>query len=131
MSKDLIKDLELEIRKFNLYLTDINKFNITYNNYLDLNKETIIELFKILDIEKYKNVKYVKKKVLPSISIEQLSAYFNDKSMIDLLVVDVNIEKTIENIKMKQGYNDKIANGILNLLLEAKEYEIEDLELMK
>jgi len=131
MSKDLIKDLELEIRKFNLYLTDINKFNTTYNNYLDLNKETIIELFKILNIEKYKNVKYVKKKVLPSISIEQLSAYFNDRSMIDLLVVDVNIEKTIENIKMRQGFNDKIANGILNLLLEAKQYEIEDLELMK
>jgi hypothetical protein len=40
-------------------------------------------------------------------------------------------EKTIENIKMRQGFNDKIANGILDLLLEAKEYEIEDLELMK
>jgi hypothetical protein len=126
-----LEELGKEIDKFIELNKDLSKTSNLFTNYIDISKSNIIGLLKFLKMEKYKGVKFVKRKILPSITVEELKDCFNDPSMADLVVVDVNLEKTVENIKLKKGYNDRIARGIVSLLVELKEYEIEDLEILK
>ena len=126
-----LEELGKEIDKFIELNKDLSKTSNLFTNYIDISKSNIIGLLKFLKMGKYKGVKFVKRKVLPSITVEELKDCFNDPSMADLVVVDVNLEKTVENIKLKKGYNDRIARGIVSLLVELKEYEIEDLEILK
>jgi len=124
-------ELSDEIRKHNMFVRDRDRFQNVYETYRLVSKEKILNIFKMLKINKFENVKMTKKKVLPLLTVEELKTAFNDKSMIDLVVVKVDVDETIRNIQLKHGYSEKIAKGFLNLLLELKEYEVEELEILK
>ena len=126
-----LKELENEIRKFNLYVSDFKKFHNTYDTYREICKDRILQLMDYLEIDKMGNIKRTKRRVLPSLTIKEIKQSFQDETISDLIVANVDIEKTLENIKLFYGYPDKIAKGVLELLLENKEYEYEDIEVIK
>ena len=125
------KELKEEIRKYKLVVQDIQRFNVQYGNFQDNTKERILQLMKELDIDKMDGVKKVKTKILPKLSVEKIRSAFNDKDMANLVVVDVDIEKTIENIVLRHGYSNAIAKSFLTLLLELHEFEYENLGVLK
>lgn len=131
VEKSLIVELEEEIRKYKLYCEDLTKTKNTFETYKDISKEKILSLFSILDIDKYSGVKKIREKVLSLVTIEELRNAFNDKSMADLVVVKVDLDKTIENMKYKLGYNENIVKGFLDLLLELYEFEYDDLKILR
>lgn len=131
MSEKLKEQLKEEIRKYKLYDTDLKRYQNLYQNYRDSTKQNVINIMDMLGIDKMDGVKITRKKVMPSIDVKKLKECFNDESMADLIVVNVDIEKSIENIMLKNGYNRHIAKGILELLLELNEYQIDELEILK
>ncbi len=124
-------ELSKEIRKYLMYCEDLKRFNNVYQNYKNLSEDKIIDFMKSLDVQKHDNVKLVKHKYLRDVSVKEIRQAFNDKSMADLVVVKVDVEKTIENIKLKNGHSEKIAKGLLELLLELYELEVEKIEVLK
>ena len=127
----LEEQLSKEIKKYKMYDEDLKRYHNIYENYKNLTRDIIVGIMKASDTQEFEGVKLVKKKVMPPISVEELKECFNDKSMADLVVVNVDIEKSIDNIMLRNGYNENIARGILDLLFELKEYEIFDLEIKK
>ena len=131
VEKSLFVELDEEIRKYKLYCEDLEKTKNTFETYKDISKEKILSLFSILDIDKYSGVKKIREKILSLVTIEELRNAFNDKSMADLVVVKVDLDKTIENMKYKLGYNENIVKGFLDLLLELYEFEYDDLKILR
>ena len=126
-----MNDLREEVRKYKIVISDLTKTKNKLENYKDMLKSNIFSLMKLYMVDECEGVKKVSKKHLPSITMQVLNNSFNDVDMANLIVVNVDIEKSIENIMIKKGYNEKIAQGILELLSDINDFEYEDLVIKK
>ena len=131
VEKSLFVELDEEIRKYKLYCEDLEKTKNTFETYKSISRDKILSMFSMLDIQSRNGVKIEKEKLLSLVTVEELQNAFNDKSMADLVVVKVDLEKTIENMKYKLGYNENIVKGFLDLLLELYEFEYDDLKILR
>ena len=121
------KTLKENIKKYEMLVDDIRKFNARHNYYLDSIEHEIIEEMKSLGFDTYGKVKLEEESIPQSIDIKTLKEQFNDEGMIDYIVVRVDKEQTIENIKIKNGFSNHIVKGYLELienLFEIKEWKV-------
>lgn len=131
MEEKLLKELDEEIRKYKLYCEDLEKSTNTFETYKMISRDKILSMFSILNLKSRSGVKVEKEKLLSLVTVEELRNAFNDKSMADLVVVKVDLQKTIENIKYKLGFSESITKGFLDLLLELYEIEYDDLKILR
>lgn len=131
MEEKLLKELDEEIRKYKLYCEDLEKSTNTFETYKMISRDKILSMFSILNLKSRNGVKVENKKLLSLVTVEELRNAFNDKSMADLVVVKVDLQKTIENMKYKLGFNENIVKGFLDLLLELYEFEYDDLKILR
>ena len=131
VEKSLFVELDEEIRKYKLYCEDLEKTKNTFETYKTISAEKILSMFELLDLESRNGVKKISEKVLSLVTVEELRNAFNDKTMANLVVVKVDVQKTIENMKYKLGYSESIVKGFLDLLLELYEFEYDDLKILR
>lgn len=131
MEEKLLKELDEEIRKYKLYCEDLEKSTNTFETYKMISRDKILSMFSILNLKSRNGVKVENKKLLSLVTVEELRNAFNDKSMADLVVVKVDLQKTIENMKYKLGFSENITKGFLDLLLELYEFEYDDLKILR
>lgn len=131
MEEKLLKELDEEIRKYKLYCEDLEKSTNTFETYKMISRDKILSMFSILNLKSRNGVKVENKKLLSLVTVEELRNAFNDKSMADLVVVKVDLQKTIENMKYKLGFSENITKGFLDLLLELYEIEYDDLKILR
>lgn len=131
MEEKLLKELDEEIRKYKLYCEDLEKSTNTFETYKMISRDKILSMFSILNLKSRNGVKVDNKKLLSLVTVEELRNAFNDKSMADLVVVKVDLQKTIENMKYKLGFSENITKGFLDLLLELYEIEYDDLKILR
>lgn len=112
----LHEQLKNEIRKYIEIDNDIKKFNNKYTMFKESVEENILELMDLLDLKSYDKIKIIEEKPLIEASYDELKNKYNGDSIVDLLVVRVDIEKTIENIMIKKGYNETIARKVVSKL---------------
>lgn len=131
VEKSLFVELDEEIRKYKLYCEDLEKTKNTFETYKSISRDKILSMFSMLDIQSRNGVKIEKEKLLSLVTVEELQNAFNDKTMANLVVVKVDVQKTIENMKYKLGYSESIVKGFLDLLLELYEIEYDDLKILR
>lgn len=112
----LHEQLKNEIRKYIEIDNDIKKFNNKYTMFKEGIEENIFKLMDLLDLKSYDKIKIVEEKPLIEATYDELKNKYNGDSIVDLLVVRVDIEKTIENIMIKKGYNETIARKVVSKL---------------
>jgi len=127
----LLKELEEEIVKYKELNKDrFRKVNM-YDNYISLSKGKILDYMKLLSLEKHDGVKRVLQPVTKSLSIEEIMSQFNDMQIVELLVCNLDLEKTIDNIMIKKGYSRAMAEAVVRNIKELYEYKTEELEILK
>jgi hypothetical protein len=103
-------------------------------NFKNTLKRQIIGYFELLDIDKKDNVKRVEKINVKKVSIRQLKKLFNlptsdnGDDIFEHIMVEVDIDKTVENLIYLKGMNETMAKKIgerLNDLHETKYIELE------
>lgn len=131
MKDQLLKELEEEIVKYKELNKDrFRKVNM-YDNYISLSKGKILDYMKLLSLEKHDGVKRVLQPVTKSLSIEEIMSQFNDMQIVELLVCNLDLEKTIDNIMIKKGYSRAMAEAVVRNIKELYEYKTEELEILK
>lgn len=131
MEQELKKELDDNIAKLKELYIDLDKKNNLYQNYIYKTKHDILGIFRLLNIEKYGGVKAILKPKMKSLTVENVMMSFSDIEIAKMVVCDINVEKTIENITLKLGYSENMAKSVLRNLLENYEYKTEDLEILK
>lgn len=114
--KKIKKELKECVRKYKLVKKDVQDFTNRHQHYAEALENEIFLLMDELNIDEYDGVKkenYFKDKTL---SIAQLKELFNDKDMIDHIVVTVSLPLTAENLKIKNGFSTNITKGFIELL---------------
>jgi hypothetical protein len=103
-------------------------------NFKNTLKRQIIDYFELLDIDKKDNVKRVEKINVKKVSIRQLQKLFNlptsdnGDDIFEHIMVEVDIDKTVENLIYLKGMNETMAKKIgerLNDLHETKYIALE------
>ena len=131
MQNQLLKELEEEIVKYKELNKDrFRKVNM-YDNYIQLSKGKILDYMKLLSLEKHDGVKRVLQPVTKSLSIEEIMSQFDDVQIVELLVCNLDLEKTIDNIMIKKGYSRAMAEAVVRNIKELYEYKTEELEILK
>ena len=131
MQNQLLKELEEEIIKYKELNKDrFRKVNM-YDNYIQLSKGKILDYMKLLSLEKHDGVKRVLQPVTKSLSIEEIMSQFDDVQIVELLVCNLDLEKTIDNIMIKKGYSRAMAEAVVRNIKELYEYKTEELEILK
>jgi predicted transcriptional regulator len=102
-----------------------------YDNYISLSKGKILDYMKLLSLEKHDGVKRVLQPVTKSLSIEEIMSQFDDVQIVELLVCNLDLEKTIDNIMIKKGYSRAMAEAVVRNIKELYEYKTEELEILK
>lgn len=131
MEKQLIAELEEEIRLLKMLEQDRFKKLNTFDNYIYLSKRKILDLMNVLRIERHNGVKRTMRSVTKVLSVGEIMSQFSDVQLAELVVCNVDVEKTIDNIMIKKGYSRAIAEGVLRNLNNAYEVKIEDIEVLK
>lgn len=124
MSEKTLKD---NIKKYKMLLDDIRRFNARHNYFLDAIEYEILQDMKELGLKAFDSITVEQENIPQAIDIKSLKERFNDKDMIDYIVVRVDKELTIENIKIKNGFSNNIAKGYLQMLedaFEMKEWKV-------
>lgn len=117
-------------RVANLYskLIAINKENEKIaNNY----KKNILNIMYVERKSKIENVKLVKKSVIDQMTIEEIKECFNGENVLDNIVVKVDVQATLTNLKIKLGMNENTARKALEKLLPKAIITITDLEVLE
>lgn len=117
-------------RVANLYskLIAINKENEKIaNNY----KKNILNIMYVERKSKIENVKLVKKSVIDQMTIEEIKECFNGENVLDNIVVKVDVQATLTNLKIKLGMNENTARKALEKLLPKAIITIPDLEVLE
>jgi hypothetical protein len=128
MEKELYKELGEEIAKLKELKLDKQKLTNLYDNFIRISERNILDQMNILRISEYDGAKRTLTPQIKSLSIEQIKKQFLDESLADLVVCDINIEKTIDNMTLRLGHSRNMAKSLLRTLLEAYEYKMESIE---
>lgn len=109
-------------------LIAINKENEKIaNNY----KKNILNIMYVERKSKIENVKLVKKSVIDQMTIEEIKECFNGENVLDNIVVKVDVQATLTNLKIKLGMNENTARKALEKLLPKAIITIPDLEVLE
>jgi predicted transcriptional regulator len=106
------------------------KLNI-YDNYIQLSKHKILDLMKVLKLEEYQGVKRILKPETKNLTIEEIMLQFTDVEIVKLLVCNLDLKKTVDNVMIRKGYSRAMAEAIVRNIKQMYEYQIEELEIKK
>jgi len=91
-------------------------------------------LFNIMFVEKktkIDNVKLVEKNVINPMTIHEIKDCFNGEKVFEHIVVKVDIQATLTNLKIKLGMNENFAKKAIDKLLETTIISIPELEVLE
>jgi uncharacterized protein YeeX (DUF496 family) len=105
----------------------------TYENYRNVLKAELIELFESVGRDKVNGVRLVEKSITKDSTIGEVKKLFNDSEseVIDYIVVNVDIDKTIENIYYFQNLQGVLAKKVGEKLSDLQKVAFKDLKVGK
>jgi uncharacterized protein YeeX (DUF496 family) len=105
----------------------------TYENYRNVLKAELIELFESVGRDKVNGVRLVEKSITKDSTIGEVKKLFNDSEseVIDYIVVNVDIDKTIENIYYFQNLQGVLAKKVGEKLSDLQKVSFKDLKVGK
>lgn len=134
ISKSQDKSLGILINQYKDLNTQI-EVSINYKNTL---KRQIIDFFELLGIERKDNVRIIEKVNLKKVSVRQLKKLFNlndngikDNELLDNIMIEVDIDKTIENLIYLNGLAEPMAKKVGERLKDLHETKYMELEIGK
>lgn len=134
ISKSQDKSLGILINQYKDLNTQI-EVSINYKNTL---KRQIIDFFELLGIERKDNVRIIEKINLKKVSVRQLKKLFNlndngikDNELLDNIMIEVDIDKTIENLIYLNGLAEPMAKKVGERLKDLHETKYMELEIGK
>ena len=131
MKAEVMQELEEEIRKYKLLEEDRFRNINKYDTYISISKRKILDIMRLLDLEKCNGVKRTIVPMTKFLTIEEIKSQFSDEEIANLVVCKVDLEETRNNIMLKHGFSRSVADAILRNIKENYEYKIEELEILK
>jgi len=118
MEEKLKKDLLLHIKNYIAVRQDIENFINRHERYADLLEYEIIEIMDKLGITSFDKIKLEERELPISVSVEDIKREFLDENMVNYVVVKIDQEQTIRNLKLKNGLSDQVVMGYIDRLRE-------------
>lgn len=106
----------------------LEKINTENEKILNNYKKNILNIMYVEEKTKIGNVKLIKKNVINQMTIEEIKECFNGESVLNHIVVKVDVQATLTNLKIKLGMNESTARNAINKLLPKAIITIPDLE---
>ena len=100
-----------------------------YQSYAVAIRSEMIDMMKIVGKEKVVGIKLVEKKLRKEVSIKELGSLFPSMELLEKMVVLINIEKTVENLKYVENIQEPLIKKILFRLEELCVSKFDDLEI--
>lgn len=91
---------------------DVEAQITTLNNYKRLLEQEIIDMMNLLDDKKASGLKIETQKLFKPVTIEEVTDIFPSGELAGKVVVFVNIDKTVENLRYVEGIQDAFINKI-------------------
>lgn len=89
----------------------------------------MIDMMNLLGIKKVLGIKLVEKRLKKEVSIKDLGSLFPSSELLEKMVVQINIEKTIENLKYVENIQETLIKKIMFRLEELTISKFDELEL--
>lgn len=114
VDKSTLSKLEKVIEQYKFLEEKITE----YKHLKEVLFNYIIDIYEEYDITKHKGIRLLNESVSPKLTIKELKSTFNnpDTAIVDSLVVDLDIEKSIESLMYIDNLPDPIVYGIRNML---------------
>lgn len=104
------------------------KINNENEKILDNYKKQLLNIMRIEQKTKIGKVNLIRKNVIDQMTIEEIKECFNGEKVLNHIVVRVDVQATLTNLKIKLGMNESTARNAINKLLPKAIITIPDLE---
>lgn len=132
---DISKSQEEHLKRLVERYKGVNEDIRVHENYKNTLKTQILDLYELLEIEKVDGVRQVEKVNMKKVSIRQIKKILNldtqEETLLDSVMVEIDIDKTIDNFVYILGMDSTMANKTGERLKELHETKYLDLEIGK
>lgn len=104
------------------------KINNENEKILDNYKKQLFNIMRVEQKNKIGKVNLIRKNVIDQLTIEEIKECFNGEKVLNHIVVRVDVQATLTNLKIKLGMNESTARNAINKLLPKAIITIPDLE---
>lgn len=106
----------------------LSKINAENEKILDNYKKQLFNIMRVEQKNKIGKVNLIRKNVIDQMTIEEIKECFNGEKVLNHIVVRVDVQATLTNLKIKLGMNESTARNAINKLLPKAIITIPDLE---
>lgn len=132
---DIKKGQEATVKRLVENYKNVDEDIRVHENYKNTLKTQILDLFEVIGISKVDNVKKVEKVNMRTVSIRQIKRLLNldtaEETLLDNIMVEVDIDKTIDNMIYLLGMDKTMAEKTGERLKELHETKYLELEIGK
>lgn len=106
--------------------------SVNYNNNIknEIGKK-LIQLMVLNGIDRIDGVKVNKVNHVKNVTIEELKQLFNEESIADYIVVNVDLKATARNLSVNSGLNQDFVNKLLDVIKKLSYNETYELEVFE
>ena len=135
-TSDISKSQEKSLNNLITHYKDLSEQITIQNNLKNTIGRQIMDFFVLLDIKKLNNVKMVEKVNMKKVSVRQLKKLFNlengsDNDLINNVMIEVDIDKTIDNLIYINGMAEPVARKVGERLKDLHKTKYIELEIGK
>jgi len=116
MEEKLKKDLLEHIKNYISVTKDIKTFMNTHERYADFLEYEIVEIMDKLGLKSFDKVTLLERELPISVTIKDIKEEFLDENMVDYVVVKIDQQLTINNLKINYGLSDQVVMGYIDRL---------------
>lgn len=127
----LEESIKKEVTKLaSQYKTLNDSVNYNYNIKNEIGKK-LIQLMVLNGIDRIDGVKVNKVSHVKNITVEELKQLFNEESIADYIVVNVDLKATARNLSVNSGLNQDFVNKLLDVIKKLSYNETYELEVFE
>jgi hypothetical protein len=106
--------------------------SVNYNNNIknEIGKK-LIQLMVLNGIDRIDGVKVNKVNHVKNVTVEELKQLFNEESIADYIVVNVDLKATARNLSVNSGLNQDFVNKLLDVIKKLSYNETYELEVFE
>lgn len=106
--------------------------SVNYNNNIknEIGKK-LIQLMVLNGIDRIDGVKVNKVSHVKNVTVEELKQLFNEESIADYIVVNVDLKATARNLSVNSGLNQDFVNKLLDVIKKLSYNETYELEVFE
>lgn len=127
----LEESIKKEVTKLASQYKTLND-SVNYNNNIknEIGKK-LIQLMVLNGIDRIDGVKVNKVSHVKNITVEELKQLFNEESIADYIVVNVDLKATARNLSVNSGLNQDFVNKLLDVIKKLSYNETYELEVFE